>query len=115
MAGGAEGCRARQKKEETAMIHMVFMKMEPGILTEEVLQMYRDTYAKIQADLPEHVLQVEILRNCVERDQNMDLMIRLHLAGRDSLAVYLQNADHIAIGQKMNPHVLKIASFDYEE
>ena len=97
------------------MIHMVFMKLEPGILTEEIFREYQDTFEKIHRDMPEDVLEAAVLRNCVDRDQNMDILIRLRLRGKEALGAYLQHPAHIAIGEKMNPHVVKIASFDYEE
>ena len=97
------------------MVHMVFMKLEEGFLTEEIFRVYRETFAAIAADLPEEVRRAEVLRNCVPREQNMDILIRLDLRDAESLPKYLRHPRHLAIGEKMNPHVLKLASFDYEE
>lgn len=96
------------------MIHMVFMKLEDGFLTDAVFQEYCETFRAIASELPEDVKQAEVFRNCVDREQNMDLMIKLELNDPSALGKYLQNPHHIAIGKKMNPHVVKIASFDYE-
>ena len=95
------------------MIHMVFMKLEDGFLTDAVFGEYCETFRTIAEELPEEVKRAEVFRNCVDREQNMDLLIRLELKNEASLSKYLQNPHHIAIGKKMNPHVVKIASFDY--
>lgn len=97
------------------MTHMVLMKLRDGCFTDEVYFDYCETFDAIARALPEDVLRVRVYRNCVTRDQNMDVLIRMELAGPDSLQKYLNHPLHVAIGSRMNPHVVKIASFDCEE
>lgn len=98
-----------------ALVHMVFMKFEDGYFTPEVINEIKETYRTLQGELPNDIHTVKIIQNCIERDTNMDLLIRANLEGKDSLPIYLNHPAHVAIGKKMNPHIINRFSFDYEE
>ncbi len=97
------------------MIHMVFMKLREGILTEELLREYQETFDAIRRDLPEDVKSARVLRNCVDRAQNMDILIKMELRDESALPRYLRHPRHVAIGEKMAEHIVSLASFDCEE
>ena len=94
------------------MIHMVFMKFEEGFFSPAVSQEITDAFHRLQAALPEKILSVQVLENCVSREGNMDLLIRMELDGADALEQYLQHPVHLEIGAVMNPHIVKRCSFD---
>ena len=102
-------------KGVTGMIHTVMMKFQPGFWNDEVLADFRERFAGIQAALPETVLAVDVWQNCVERDQNADVMIRLKLRDKAALPLYLKHPLHVGLGQQYNPNVQQIISFDREE
>jgi hypothetical protein len=97
------------------MKHLVLMQLQPGKFDDAAEQDYRETFAAIQAALPDEVRAVRVLRNTVARKQNMDVMIEMDLASPESLPKYLEHPLHRAIGARYNPYVVQIASFDYEE
>ncbi|MBQ9211742.1 MAG: Dabb family protein [Clostridia bacterium] len=95
-----------------ALKHLVMMRLQPGVFTEEAEQEYRETFAALQAALPEDILSVRVERNVVERPQNMTVLVEMLLKGEASLPLYLRHPLHQAIGAKYNPAVEAIASFD---
>lgn len=95
-------------------MHMVFMKFEEGYFTPDVMKEIGDTYRTLCDELPNDIYTVQIIKNCIERDTNMDLLIRAQLKDENSLPIYLNHPAHIAIGKKMNPHITNRCSFDYE-
>ena len=97
------------------MRHIVMMKLEPGLFNDAAEADYRETFAALQAALPEEILAVRVCRNCVLREANMDVMVEMRLKDAESLSKYLRHPLHVAIGERYNPHVLRIASFDTEE
>lgn len=96
------------------MIHMVFMKFEEGFCSEQVIKEIADAFARLRQALPDNIRDVEIKRNCIQRDANMDLLIRMELTNADSLPLYLSHPIHRDIGEKINPHIVNRCSFDYE-
>ena len=97
------------------MRHIVMMKLEPGVFDEAALKDYQQTFQALQAALPEDILAVRVIPNAVPREQNMDVMIEMKLRDADSLPRYLRHPLHVGIGERYNPHVVKIASFDEAE
>ena len=97
------------------MRHLVMMKLQPGVFDDAAEADYRETFRQLQAALPEEIRSVRVLRNCVPREQNMDVCIEMELRGPESLPLYLRHPLHVGIGERYNPYVVKIASFDTEE
>ena len=89
-------------------------RLQPGVFTPDALKDYRDTFAALKAALPEDVLDARVYTNVVDRPQNMTVMIEMLLASPASLPRYLQHPLHQGIGQRYNPNVEAIASFDCE-
>ena len=97
------------------MEHMVFMKLIPDAFDDAAERDYRETFAALQSALPDDILAASVRRNCVAREQNMDVLIHMTLAGESSLQAYLNHPIHRAIGQRYNDKIVSIASFDYQE
>ena len=96
------------------MRHIVMMKLQPGVFDAAALKDYRDTFRALQEALPEDILAVRVIPNAVPREQNMDVMIEMELRNAEALPRYLRHPLHVGIGERYNPHVVKIASFDEE-
>ena len=97
------------------MRHIVMMRLSPGVFDDATEKEYKETFHALQAALPEDILAVKVLRNTVDRKQNMTVMIEMILKDETSLPLYLNHPLHKAIGVKYNPHVEAIASFDCED
>ena len=97
-----------------AIRHLVLMRLKPGVFTPEAQQDYKDTFAALKAALPEDVLDTKVYANVIDRPQNMTVMIEMILKEEASLPRYLQHPLHRGIGQRYNPSVEAIASFDCE-
>ena len=96
------------------MRHFVGMKFEPGYFSPAVFEEIAAAFAALREALPEEILACVVHRTIVEREQNLDLLIEMELKDRASLEKYLPHPIHRGIGEVMNPHVVKIASFDCE-
>lgn len=96
------------------MVHLVLMKFRPGKLDNEVMQVFQETYTALKQELQGKILSVHLWRNCVVRDQNMDLLIQLELSAKEDLQTYLQHPRHKAMIQRYQPDLLSVVSFDRE-
>lgn len=96
------------------MQHFVLIKFKPGYMTEEKVCQIRSAFAEIKANI-NGIHQLQIEQNCVKRDTNMDLMIRLSLSDDSLLNIYLNHPAHIAIAKDMESYIEKRVSFDYQE
>ena len=97
------------------MRHMVFMKLAPGSFDERAERDYVETFGELRRALPGDILSCRVLRNSVERAQNMDVLIEMTLAGPESLPRYLSHPLHRAIGERYAADIVSLASFDCEE
>ncbi len=96
------------------MRHFVFMKFKPGEFTEEAFSEIRDTFSALQKELPEEILSCRVLKNCVDREWNMDLLIEMELYSAESLPKYLKHPLHTGLGKRMDEHIAERRSFDAE-
>ena len=95
------------------MQHYVLLKFKPGYLSDEKIYKIKNAFAEIKATV-EGVKEIQIERNCIERELNMDLMIRLLLLDETQLPIYLNHPSHVAIAADMEPYIQKRVSFDYQ-
>lgn len=93
------------------MIHYLLLKFEPGYFSEEIFQFARDTFNALKAELP-GVEDVHVAKNCVDRDDNADLLITMKLRSEDMLRVYLEHQLHQKFVQRVGSHVVQRASID---
>ena len=96
------------------MKHYVLMRLKEGVFDEAAERDYRETFEKLKEALPDDILSVAVRKNTVERPQNMTVMIEMSLKDQKSLQKYLTHPLHVGIGQRYNPFVEAIASFDCE-
>lgn len=96
------------------MIHMVFMKFEEGFFSPDVFREIEDAFQCLQQTLPNEIVSVQVLENCVSREGNMDLLIQMELQNTQSMEQYLNHPVHLKIGAVMNPHIVQRCSFDYQ-
>ncbi len=96
------------------MIHLVFVKMKEGLLSDELVRGYEEDFAAIARAMAGEVLGVSVLRNCVVRDQNMDLLVRVEMRDAQVLPRYLEHPLHLAVREKLLAQTRTLASFDYE-
>ena len=97
------------------MRHFVLMKLKDGAFDAAAEADYRETFEALKRALPEDVLDARVIRNIVSRQSSMDVMIALRLKDASSLNKYLSHPLHVAIGERYNPFVENIASFDMED
>ncbi len=95
------------------MTHMVFMKFEAGFFSQAVFQEIADGFCKLQEAMPQEIVSVQVLENCIARESNMDLLIHMELRDTSALEQYLRHPVHLEIGRTMNPHIVQRCSFDY--
>ncbi len=93
------------------MIHYLLLKFEPEYFSDEIFQFALDTFNKLKAELP-GVEDVSLAKNCVDRDDNADLLITMKLRSEDMLGVYLEHPLHQKFVQRVGSHVVQRASID---
>ena len=76
-----------------ALIHYVMFKVKTPGERPAVEQLFQEEYSQIQMELPK-VQSVVILKNCVDRASNFDIMIKMKLADEDTLHAYLEHTIH---------------------
>ncbi len=96
------------------MIHLVFVKMKDGPVSDALLRELEDDFAAIAEAMAGEVPEVSLLRNCVARDQNADLLIRVEMRDPEVLPRYLEHPLHLAVREKLLAQAKTLTSFDYE-
>lgn len=94
------------------MKHIVLFRFEEGFFDDAVVREAKDAFAELSSVLPDDIGQVEIRKNCVERDGNFDLAVMMELKGEASLNRYLNHPAHIALVKRWLPVLHARASFD---
>lgn len=95
------------------MVHMVFMKFEEGFFSPAIFQKIVDGFSCLQKAMPLEILSVQVQKNCISREANMDLLIQMELQDASVLEQYLHHPIHQEIGREINPHIVQRCSFDY--
>ena len=96
------------------MKHNILRRLQPGVFAEKAERDYRETFEALRTPLPAETLAVSVRRNIVDRPQNMTVMIEMSLKDQASLQKNLSHPLHVGIGERYNPFVEAIASFDCE-
>ena len=92
--------------------HIVMLRLTPGFVTDEYFAYTEDIFARLR-EAVDGILAVSCHRNCVAREGNYDLMIRLELADASVLPVYLAHPLHLEFARSNGDQLLSRASFDY--
>lgn len=95
------------------MKHFVLLKFDPAYLTAENYHEIETAFKDLKKALPNNVKNTVVHRNIIDRASNMDIMIEMELDSAESLSIYLNHPIHLAIGKKMNSHIINRVSFDY--
>ena len=95
------------------MKHYVLLKFEPGCDLEAAFRTVSKTYDDLAAALP-WLTNQKVYRSCVDRDSNADIMAEIELDGPEHLKPYLTHPLHLAMAEKLNPHITARTSFDHE-
>lgn len=95
------------------MTHLVLMKFQENFLDEDNFIQIKEAYQELKEALPEEIIDIQLYRNIIDRESNMDILIKLELKNADSLPIYLRHTIHQAISTKMNPYVTTRVSFDH--
>ncbi|MBR0373692.1 MAG: Dabb family protein [Mogibacterium sp.] len=95
------------------MKHFVLLKFEPGFDVDAAEVIVRDTYKGLGEALP-WLTNPCVYRSCIVRDTNADIMATVDLESEDYLKPYLTHPLHLAMAEKLNPHIIQRNSFDYK-
>lgn len=96
------------------MKHYVLFKFKSGYYNENIFEYTKEVFDSIKEKV-DGIKSVNVYRNCVARDSNMDMMIEMELENRDMLALYLNDELHKAFVDRTDDHLVLRVSFDYED
>ncbi len=96
------------------MVHQVLFKLAPGFSADTMRELYNVTYVHLPEEIPE-VEHTAFYCNCVDRDCNMDVMIRVDLTCKDGLEKYLNHPLHQRFVKETQAHIMERVSFDWKE
>ena len=95
------------------MTHYVLLKFKPGEYDDSILALAEKTFAQLENEL-DGITRAQVWSNCVERDTNADLMVRLELTGEDMLGVYLRHPLHVEFANQTSDKLAGRMSFDHQ-
>ncbi|HOE56433.1 MAG TPA: Dabb family protein [Bacillota bacterium] len=96
------------------MKHYVLLKFDPNYYCEDVFNYARKVFSDISNTL-EDIQNVNIYKNCVNRDSNMDIMIEMDFKNKNALTSYLEHDLHKDFVDVVDKHLILRVSFDCEE
>jgi len=96
------------------MTHYLLLKFEPNYFNDKLFQYIKETYLRIKEAI-ENIEAVAVYKNCLDRQGNMDVMIKMDLEGEDTLNTYLEHELHKAFVKAVDEHVVLRVSFDVNE
>lgn len=95
------------------MKHYVLLKFAPGTDLDAVEKKVSGVYAQLDSVLP-FLNDPCVMRNCVERDSNADIMVSVDLDTPEKLQDYLTHPLHVQMGQDLKDALVGRTSFDCE-
>ena len=98
----------------SALMHYVLFRMKDGALTQKVKDDFENTFAALKSAMSEDIIDATVKFNCVRRDANMDVMVILKLASRESLTKYIPHPLHKDFAKRTDPILISRCSFDCE-
>lgn len=96
------------------MKHCVLFKFKSDYYNENIFEYTKEVFDSIREKV-DGIKSVNVYRNCIVRDSNMDMMIEMELENREILALYLNDELHKAFVDRTNEHLTLRVSFDYED
>ena len=95
------------------MVHYLLLKVAPDYDIDQVAEQVEHTYSRIERQVS-GVSNVRVFRNCVDRDSNADLMIRLELERKGVLNDYLEHELHKGFVTRIGGLLIQRMTFDTE-
>ena len=95
------------------MKHYLLLKFNIGLSISESANTARELLGRLVGSV-EGFLSVRVYENCIDREDNFDLMIEMDLAGKEALYAYLEHPYHVEFVRHMKNKVAKKISFDRE-
>lgn len=95
-----------------AICHLVMMRFAPDFLTDAYVAYTRRIYQEIADSLP-GICAVNVYQNCIQRDGNFDLMVKMELLAPEDLPAYLVHPRHLEFVESHAGQIFGRASFDY--
>ena len=96
------------------MIHYLLLKFRPGSCGSQIRKRAEAAYRDLACQV-EGIISAQVLDNCVFRDSNADLMVRLELSGPQVLTAYLEHPVHRHFAEEIEPCVSQRLTFDHME
>lgn len=93
------------------MTHYLLLKFTPDAPVEKFVSLARETFAGL-VDALDCICSAQVLRNCVARDANADMLVVLELTDEQALTIYLEHPLHRAFAQKTGRYVAQRVSLD---
>ncbi len=93
------------------MVHYLLLKFNPGFFSDEVFSLAVHTYTELESALP-GIEKVQIYKNCVCRNSNADLLVKMDLASEAALSTYLKHPLHCGFIQEVGSQVSQRITFD---
>ena len=96
------------------MLHYLLLKLKDGT---DIGKFAEEANKRLESFFDSDILidDVKIIRNAADRDENMDLLIVLRMAGQDVLPEYLKSSVHKDFIAWAGPQVAQKITFDLEE
>lgn len=84
------------------MIHYLLLKFKPGFFSDEVFSMAVEVFTGIGKALA-GIEDVQVSRNCIPRDTNADLLVRMTLEGHEALRPTWSIRSTVALQRRSSP------------
>lgn len=94
------------------MKHYVLLKFKPNYYNDDVLNYTKCVFNNIGK--LENIENINVYKNCIDRDSNMDIMIEMEVKSKDMLSLYLQHKLHIDFVNTVDSQLISRVSFDCE-
>ena len=94
--------------------HIVMFRFEPGFVTEDYLRYTAEQFDRLVQAVP-GLLASRVSRNCIAREGNYDLHVRLTLENETVLPAYLAHPLHQQFAASHAHALLGRASIDFVE
>ncbi len=93
------------------MIHVVLLKFKENCLNENFILEARKLYKDLEQ--LDYVISANLFENCVERDSNYDIMLKIQLDNKDFLQKYLDHELHTIFLNYIKENIVGKVTFDY--
>lgn len=94
------------------MKHFVLLKFKSNFYNEEVYNYTKNVFYNISK--LDNIENVQVFKNCNERDSNVDIMVEMKVKDKDALAFYLQHDLHRDFVNRVDNHLALKITFDCE-